>query len=74
MEDIKALDIMNYPGVALLGAVPFHESEEFQSMARTTFKTMFPSGKFPALSIPGFENLFQVSVSDPGINIFTARK
>jgi len=49
MEDIKAIDIMNYPNQCVKGLVDFSEFEEFQIMARSTFKTMFTQGIFPTL-------------------------
>ena len=49
MEDIKAIDIMNYPNQCK-GVVDydFNEFEEWQHMAKTTFRAFFPSGSFPA--------------------------
>lgn len=47
MEDIKAIDIMNYPNQCVSGLVDMSQFEEFQAMARTTFKTVFPGGRFP---------------------------
>ncbi len=47
MEDTLAIDIMNYPTQCVKGIFDFNEWEEFKQMARTTFKTMFPSGRFP---------------------------
>jgi hypothetical protein len=46
-EDIKAIDIMNYPNQCVRGLVDFSQFDEFQTMARGTFRTMFPSGRFP---------------------------
>ena len=45
--DIKAIDIMNYPTQCVPGIFDYNEWEEFQQMASTTFKTMFPTGRFP---------------------------
>lgn len=49
MEDIKAIDIMNYPSQCK-GVVEydFSEHEEWANMAKTTFAPFFPLGRFPA--------------------------
>lgn len=47
MLDVKAIDIMNYPTQCMPGIFDYNQWEEFQQMARTTFKTMFPTGRFP---------------------------
>lgn len=48
MEDIKAIDIMNYP-IQCKGAVDydFNKWEEWAQMAQTTFRPFFPMGRFP---------------------------
>ena len=48
MEDIKAIDIMNYP-TQVKGVVEydFNKFEEWQLLAKTTFRPFFPSGRFP---------------------------
>jgi len=48
MEDIKAIDIMNYPPqVKECVNYNFNEYEEWLHMAKTTFKAMLPMGRFP---------------------------
>lgn len=46
MEDVKAIDIMNYP----MNCRPydFNAWDEWLQMAKTTFKPMFPMGRFPS--------------------------
>ncbi len=47
-EDIKAIDIMNYPTqVKSVADYDFNQCEEFRQMAKTTFSPFFPSGGFP---------------------------
>ena len=48
MEDIKAIDIMNYP-IQVREAVEydFNDYHEWRQLAQTTFKPMFPTGRFP---------------------------
>ena len=48
MEDVKSIDMMNYPNSIMEGWVDISEQYEFQVMARTTFKSMLPGGKFPS--------------------------
>jgi predicted TIM-barrel fold metal-dependent hydrolase len=52
ITDVKAIDIMNYPPQCVRGLVDYNEWGEFRLMARTTFKTMFPTGRYP--SAPDF--------------------
>lgn len=48
MEDIKAIDIMNYPPqVKELVEYNFNDYAEWLHMAKTTFKPMLPMGRFP---------------------------
>ncbi|MBU1056578.1 MAG: amidohydrolase family protein [Proteobacteria bacterium] len=48
MEDIKAIDIMNYPiQVKSIVDYDFNKYEEWAMMAKTTFKPFFPLGRFP---------------------------
>jgi hypothetical protein len=48
MEDIKAIDIMNYPTQCKeIVEYDFNEWEEWRQMAKTTFKPFFPTGHFP---------------------------
>ncbi len=48
MEDIKAIDIMNYPPqVKELVEYNFNDYSEWLHMAKTTFKPMLPTGRFP---------------------------
>jgi predicted TIM-barrel fold metal-dependent hydrolase len=48
MENVKAIDIMNYPPQVKEGVeYNFNDYEEWLYLARTTFKPMFPSGRFP---------------------------
>lgn len=48
MEDIKAIDMMNYP-IQVKGVVEynFNDYHEWRQLAQTTFKPMFPTGRFP---------------------------
>lgn len=48
MEDIKAIDIMNYP-VIVREIVDYDMNEwaEWRQLAQTTFRAMFPTGRFP---------------------------
>jgi uncharacterized protein len=46
MEDIKAIDIMNYP-IQCEADYDFNKWPEFQHMAQTTFKPFFPLGRYP---------------------------
>ena len=46
-DDIKAIDIMNYPSQCVPGLIDYNDWFEFVYMANTTFKTMFPTGRFP---------------------------
>jgi len=49
MEDVKAIDIMNYPPQIREGVeYNFNDYAEWLHMAETTFKPMFPSGRFPS--------------------------
>lgn len=47
MEDIKAIDVMNYPTIC--GGVDYdwNKWEEWLTMAKTTFKPFFPLGRYP---------------------------
>ena len=48
MEDIKAIDIMNYPPQVYEDVeYNFNDYEEWLHMAKTTFKPMLPQGRFP---------------------------
>ena len=48
MEDIKAIDMMNYPPqVKELVNYNFNDYPEWLHMAQTTFKPMLPMGRFP---------------------------
>ncbi len=47
MNEIKAFDIMNYPSQCVPGIFDYNQWDEFRQMANTTFKTMFPTGRFP---------------------------
>ncbi|MDP2645647.1 MAG: amidohydrolase family protein [Desulfobacterales bacterium] len=47
MDDIKAIDIMNYPLQCKVMEYDFNKFQEWRQMAETTFKPMFPSGRFP---------------------------
>jgi len=47
MEDIKAIDIMNYPNQVKEAGYDFNEWEEWRQVATTTFKPFFPLGRFP---------------------------
>lgn len=46
MDDVKTIDIMNYP----MNCEPydFNAWDEWLAMAQTTFKPMFPTGRFPS--------------------------
>lgn len=49
MEDIKAIDMMNYPPQIVEGVeYNFNDYVEWLHMAKTTFKPMLPMGRFPA--------------------------
>ena len=48
MEDIKAIDVMNYPLQIKGTNYDFNQYEEWLHMAKTTFKPFFPLGRFPA--------------------------
>jgi predicted TIM-barrel fold metal-dependent hydrolase len=51
MEDIKAIDIMNYPiQVKEIVDYDFNKFEEWQILAKTTFSPFFPLGRFPKTS------------------------
>jgi predicted TIM-barrel fold metal-dependent hydrolase len=52
MSDLKAIDVMNYPSQCVSGLVDWGKWDEFQQMARSTFMTVFPTGRFP--DAPGF--------------------
>ena len=48
MEDIKAIDMMNYPPQIKEDVnYNFNDYEEWRVMAKTTFKAMLPMGRFP---------------------------
>ena len=47
MEDIKAIDVMNYPTQVEGTGYDFNKWEEWAHMARTTFRPFFPKGRFP---------------------------
>lgn len=48
MEDIKAIDMMNYPPQVREDVnYNFNDYEEWRVMAKTTFKAMLPMGRFP---------------------------
>ena len=47
MDDIKAIDIMNYPVQCKVMDYDFNKFQEWRQMAETTFKPMFPPGRFP---------------------------
>jgi len=48
MEDVKAIDMMNYPNqIKEVEEYNFNDYHEWRQMAQTTFKAMFPSGRFP---------------------------
>jgi len=47
MDDIKAIDIMNYPIQCKVMDYDFNNWQEWRQMAETTFKPFFPTGKFP---------------------------
>ncbi len=48
MEDIKAIDMMNYPiQVKEVIEYNFNDFHEWRQLAQTTFKPMFPTGRFP---------------------------
>jgi predicted TIM-barrel fold metal-dependent hydrolase len=52
MDDLRAIDIMNYPLQCVPGIFDYNQWHEFRQMANTTFKTMLPTGRFP--SAPDF--------------------
>lgn len=48
MDDIQAIDIMNYPNqVKEVVEYDFNDFHEWRQLARTTFRPFFPTGKFP---------------------------
>lgn len=47
MEDIKAIDIMNYPNQVKDIPYNFNDWEEWRKVCTTTFKPFFPLGRFP---------------------------
>ncbi len=47
MNNIKIIDIMNYPTICFPDTVDLNQWDEFKEMAKTTFKSMFPSGRYP---------------------------
>ena len=47
MDDVKAIDVMNYPLQIKGTNYNFNNYEEWLYMARTTFRPFFPKGRFP---------------------------
>lgn len=47
MENMKAIDIMNYPNQVKDVPYNFNEWEEWRKVCTTTFKPFFPLGRFP---------------------------
>jgi len=47
MEDIKAIDINNWPTQVEGLNYDYNKWQEWRQMAQTTFKPMFPTGRFP---------------------------
>ena len=47
MEDIKTIDIMNWPTQVAGLNYDYNKYQEWRQMAETTFKPMFPTGRFP---------------------------
>jgi predicted TIM-barrel fold metal-dependent hydrolase len=62
---VTAIDIMNYPSQCVPGIFDYNQWGEFQQMAHTTFKTMFPTGRFPTAAGfpegPEEEKVFQAT-------------
>jgi len=47
MDDIKAIDVNNWPTQVEGLNYDYNKYQEWRQMAETTFKPMFPTGKFP---------------------------
>jgi len=58
-EEIQAIDVMNYPHTCNPAIASQEEFEEFNVLARTTFKTMLPGGRMPSREeMKAFEGAF----------------